>query len=616
MLLNIIREYGIVWIFYRIIYVLKLKILKIFPITEKLYEKKIDIKRIDIFNTNSHELKNFLKKLPQKDKKKIVEGADKVIDGKIKAFTSLELNYGNPIKWNYNPLTDFEIDNTMKWYKIPDFKKEQGDIKVIWEPSRFSHFYLLSRAYLLTNNEKYYLAFSTQIKEWLKQNPYSYGANYKCGQEASLRMINVLMNYSIFKNENLISKEDEENIKQFIKNNYKKVISNFFYAHKCVKNNHTFTELTGLIIGAWCIKDNKRLEQLEKLLNNEIKEQFFKDGGYKQYSFTYQRFSLNIIECILKLNEKTNISLDEESKERILKSVLLMNQFLNTDGDLPNYGSNDGALIFPVTSCSYRDFRPVLNTIYKLLKGKVLYKEGKYDEELIWFCKESKYKELEKIEKKSINYPKAGLFKLSLKNGLIMLVLNDFKNRPGQMDQMHLDLWYKGINVFCDSGTYSYADELGKKMALTKAHNTVLIDDKDQMAKKGAFFIYNWSKSKIIEFNKEIFKGTMISKNGYIHTREIKIEENGFSLKDEVVGDGKECNSYIHTPCDVKITENGFILFNNNELLLKVRVKGEISVQKSYRSLFYKKKDEINCVIIKNKIKNRLCINKIDITLK
>ncbi len=47
-----------------------------------------------------------------------------------------------------------------------------------------------------------------------------------------------------------------------------------------------------------------------------------------------------------------------------------------------------------------------------------------------------------------------------------MTVLQNFKTRPAQMDQLHVDLWHKGINVLCDSGTYSYATEIGNKMAL------------------------------------------------------------------------------------------------------------------------------------------------------
>ena len=112
----------------------------------------------------------------------------------------------------------------MKWYKIPDFDKERGDIKVIWEASRFSHFITLARAYLLTGNEKYYKAFNSQLTDWLDKNKYSFGANYKCSQECSLRMVNALLAYSIFKASGIIVPVDSGNMKLLVHRCYKKIL--------------------------------------------------------------------------------------------------------------------------------------------------------------------------------------------------------------------------------------------------------------------------------------------------------------------------------------------------------------------------------------------------------
>ena len=87
-------------------------------------------------------------------------------------------------------------------------------------------------------------------------------------------MINALITYSVFKTCGFTSKKDEDNLYKLVEGSYKKVLSNFFYAHKCIKNNHTLSEITGLIIGAWCCADNKNLERAYKLLNEEIEKQF------------------------------------------------------------------------------------------------------------------------------------------------------------------------------------------------------------------------------------------------------------------------------------------------------------------------------------------------------
>ena len=376
MIKSLLNEYGMSWVFNRSLYSAKLKLMRALPATESLFEKKVNIKRIDIFDIDVSEIESFLKTISDVDKMKIIQVADKAIEGRIQAFSSIELDYDNPINWHLNPITGVEVDNNIKWYRIPDFDSTRGDIKVVWEVSRFTHFFYFARAYMITKDKKYYNAFSQQLDNWLKENPYSYGANFKCGQEATLRMINTIMAYSVFRAYGLTKNYDEVNLKELVKGSYKKVLSNFFYAQKCIKNNHTLSEITGLIIGAWCCDDKVALKKSYHLMNNEIDSQFMKDGGYIQYSFNYQRFALQIMEFVLKISNKTGLCLSDHSLDLIKKSALLMYQLQDDTGDVSNYGSNDGALIFPVTACGYRDFRPVLNTIYILTQGERLYELG------------------------------------------------------------------------------------------------------------------------------------------------------------------------------------------------------------------------------------------------
>lgn len=615
MIESIIKEYGIPWVLNRLLYFAKLKIMETIPSSETLFEKTVNIKRIDIFDINTYRLEKFLTSLPEKKKKEIITIADKAIEGKIKAFSSIELDYGNPINWHYNPLTKTEVNNNLKWYKIPDFDYKRGDIKVIWEASRFTHFFYFARAYLITKNQKYYDAFSYQLSNWLRENEYSYGANYKCGQEASLRMINALIVYSVFKSCGIYNPIDIENLYKLVKESYKKILSNFFYAHKCIKNNHTLSEITGLIVGAWCSDDKIKLKRAYELLDKEIKSQFLIDGGYVQYSFNYQRFALQLMELILKISKKINIQVSGKSKSLIKNSVLLMYQMQDDSGDVANYGSNDGALIFPVTSCGYRDFRPVINTIYALLEDKRIYNEGHYDEELLWFIDKS-IEDIAEIKRISSKFSQSGFYSLRRENGFLMVVLQNYKTRPAQMDQLHIDIWHRGKNILCDSGTYSYATEIGTQLVLTAAHNTVKVNNKEQMKKHGPFLIYNWTSSKDVIHNSTSFSGTMISKNGYEHTRAIKITPWGYSINDTVIGIANYCEFYFHTPFEVKIIQKGFELLDEGVVVCKVGVdSNDIVINKACRSLYYLKKEEIKRISVRCNMNGNKCHIQFDIKL-
>ena len=596
---SLLTEYGILWVINRSLYSVKLKMMRAMPITENLFEKKVEIKRIDIFQVDTNEIETFLNDISNGEKKEIIQIADDAVEGKLKGFSSIELNYGNPINWHLNPITKNEVDKNIKWYKIPDFDPVRGDIKAIWEASRLTHFFYFARAYMITKDVKYYKAFSIQTSDWIKQNSYSYGPNYKCGQEATLRMMNALIAYSVFRSYGLVTKEDVVNLKKLVEGSYKKVISNFFYAHKCIKNNHTLSEITGLIIGAWCSEDENALKRSYQLMDKEIENQFMNDGGYIQYSFNYQRFALQIMEFVLKISEITGIELSDQSKVLIEKSVLQMYHLQDETSDVPNYGSNDGALIFPLTTSNYRDFKPVLNTVHAVLKGKRLYDQGNYDEELLWFSDiDIRNMPYAGIQRKSVSYGDSGFYSLRHKDGYLMIVLQDFKTRPAQMDQMHIDLWYKGVNILCDSGTYSYASDLGKQLTLTAAHNTVKIDNKEQMKKHGQFLIYDWASAQDIEINDNYFKGTMKSKNGYSHTRVINKDSVGYSIEDYVVGDVENYEVLFHTPCEIEKNEHGLDLFFDNKLIAKIITKDEIQVSQSYRSLYYLKKEKVTRISI------------------
>lgn len=590
----ILSEYGFVWGINRALYSVKLRIMGIAPPIEKWYEKQTQYPmRLNLFQINVDSLRSFIKEgLCDDDKKELIRTADKVCKGIITGFSSIELDYGNPVDWQFSPLTGKRCDEKKKWYQIPDFDKDRGDIKVIWEASRFSHFITLSRAYLLTGDEKYYKAFSIQLKEWLEKNTYSYGANFKCGQECSLRMVNTLLAFTIFCQTGIATDADASCVKDLIDRCYRKVLSNFFYAYKCIKNNHTISELMGMIVGAWCCNDKAQLEKGYTLLDEVIEEQFTTDGGYRQFSFNYQRLALQDLEVIMSISKKTGIELSERSKNKIKNSVILMYQCQDECGDVPNYGANDGALVFPVTSCGYRDFRPVINTAYALVSGKQLYDRGIHQEELQWFSggKAIREFEIEKKEKLSSQFPAAGLFTLRGRNSWAMVVSNDFHSRPAHMDQLHFDLWIDGINVLCDTGTYSYASGEGRLLVRNESHNTALVENRAQMNSRGPFLIYDWSKRELGKCDDTSFFGKMVSVNGYEHARKIKQIGASYEITDKV---NKDYTVIFHTPCDVRLKDGKAVLLKDGKILCEIESNGEMKLHRSHRSLYYLKKEDI-----------------------
>ena len=605
MLKKVISEFGINWILCRVLYSTKLILLRRVPAAERLFEHKVDIRRLNILTDNTAQIECFIKSLPSEIQQSLLQIADHACEGTIKGFSSVKLSYGLPINWQLNPLTNKTCDSHAKWYQIPDFDRERGDIKVVWEISRFSHFITLARAYLVSEDKKYYEAFREQLSAWLEKNPYSYGANFKCGQECALRMMNALLAYNVFHFKGVTNEEDKRNLFELISRCYRKIISNVFYAHRCIKNNHTISELAGMIIGAWCTYDIKRLKRAYKILDNVIAEQFSNDGGYTQFSLNYQRMVFQVLEYVFYVSKRTGISLSDASVERIKNSILLLYQCQDSIGDVPNYGSNDGALVFPVSASGYRDFRPVLGSLYGMLFKKRLFDRGIYDEEALWFGENLEQFSEANERRVSAAFPDAGLFTMREEHFWMMIVLNDYKKRPAHMDQLHIDLWVDGINVLCDCGTYSYADRKGEALVLTEAHNTAKVDGIEQMNKMGAFFIYNWTNRCAFKKSDSDFIGRMRSQNGYIHERRIKQRKNGLDIFDTLEAKKDVGFSLIlHTPCNIIREEGRLLLFYRDRHILTIEGTLEIEVRDGIRSVYYLSAESISQICFKGRLKS------------
>lgn len=459
---KIAKNKGINWILFRTSYELKKRtgiMKKRFPTIEltdddlinKILDQDIKSKSKLVDKIKSERTKFFfesencnkyneylVQNLNEKEKDDLIKIADEAINGNILCFSKWEASYGNPIKWNINPVTNYEWTKDKHWVDIEELSKESGDVKFVWEASRFPQFYYYIRAYILTKDEKYVEAYWDQINSWIRENPYNMGINWKCGQEVAFRMFAWIFGLYIFIDS---PHSTNERIFNLIKNLYQSVIrieDNIDFAIKAVQNNHSISEAAGLFTFGVLFpyfKDSERLiNKGIKYLEQEGLKQIYADGSYIQNSMNYQRLMLQDYAWCYRLAEKNNITFSSKLTGKINKAINFLYQMQDEEtGRLPNYGANDGALIFPLTSCDYLDYRPQLNTINYIINGIRLYEQGKYDEELIWFCG------LEAIEsnlissaiRESKGFKMGGYYTFRNNNSFGMIKCGNHKNRQG-----------------------------------------------------------------------------------------------------------------------------------------------------------------------------------------
>jgi hypothetical protein len=125
-------------------------------------------------------------------------------------------------------------------------------------------------------------------------------------------------------------------------------------------------------------------------------------------------------------------------------------------------------------------------------------------------------------------------------------------DRPSHADQLHVDLWWRGLNIAQDAGTYLYNANppWNNSLTHTAVHNTVMVDGIEQMSRAGRFLYLDRAQGKILanEQATKDFGGRIIARHdgylrlGIFHNRSITATPDG----GWVVEDSIEMDKNIH----------------------------------------------------------------------
>lgn len=485
---------------------------------------------------------------------------EKILEGQVCFFSNEWKELGRNYNWVTNPMTGFKYDITKHWSQINDFDPENGDIKDVWEKSRFT--YLLSVLRYDHHFEEDHSEFVfSEIESWIAHNPINQGPNWKCSQEISLRLFNWSYALAFYKNSAALTEERWKKIQHVIYWSLHHVYQHINFSRIAVRNNHAITETLCLAVSEilfpfipetqkWARKGRKWFEQ-------EIACQVYEDGTFLQFSMNYHRVVIQLLSLGLSLTEKNHKPFSKTVHERAYKSVDFLYQCLQEEnGYLPNYGNNDGALFFQLTEMDYRDYRPQLNTLHHMLTGQELYTGKNLSEDSTWVFNENFAASLfPPLQKKygPLSFPIGGFYLLREKDTFTFIRCGNHKDRPAQADNLHLDIWYKGENVLRDSGTYKYntKNEFQEYFSGTAGHNTVMIGKHSQMLKGSRFMWFYWTQANFLGWEelegKYTFKGE-ISAFRYLnpditHNRNVVKYKNASHW--EVTDKIKECDDDI-----------------------------------------------------------------------
>ncbi len=457
--------------------------------------------------------------------------------GKIRIFNNRFFDLGSPLNWNRNVLSGRRLESTAHWSKITDAGSD--DIKGVWEASRFSWVFPLVRAWIIEGSDSYPETFWKLLEDWMEKNPPNQGPQWMCGQEAAMRLMAVAYALQAFRNHSATTDKRIVLTTQLAEATANRISGHLSYAISQA-NNHGISEAVGLFTAGvlWpnCPQSSEwRAKGIETLLP-QIQSLVNADGGFSQHSTNYHRLFLHLMiwaEVVLRSEKQT---FPEVTLKKIRAATKFLSDLLDDEGNVPRYGADDGACLFPLTGSSHDDFRPVINTAQILFLGSRL-STGPWDEEALLLCGPISTTSVDCSNKDFVDKPISGvsIFRNQL-GSLFFRNPTQFRHRPSHADQLHVSLKWGNEWVAEDMGTFSYNSKLaGADGSIANQHNVVTINNQNPMRRFSRFLWLPWTKCRRLVKPNQI-SAVHTGYPNYSCERTIQKLPQGFIIIDKIKG--------------------------------------------------------------------------------
>lgn len=518
-----------------------------------------------------------------------INAADKVCSHSFDLLGSGPTNLGPKINWH----SDFKSGHQFNFNSyFMDFRPAPYpggyDIKVPWELSRCQHFTWLGQAYWFSKSEKYAQEFVDQVTDWIKTNPWPHGVNWASTMDVAIRLVNWLWGYRLFAESPTLTPSVRLTFHKSMLIHGRHIYENL-EKHGEVVGNHYLSNLAALAyLGILCPEFNESrlwrdfaLSEMEQ----EIKRQVYPDGVNFEASTCYHRLVLEIFLSVTILAQNVGHRFSRSYLTTLEKMVEVVMYLSQPDGRTPQIGDNDNGRfhrlrIWDDSEREWADFR------YILAVGATMFNREDFAvvasqewHEALWLigqkavdsmslCSTRTYK------LKSRSFTHSGFY--ILREYDKHLTINAGPNgQNGYGGHAHngllgITLHSDGQDWLVDPGTYLYTYDYGarNRFRSTKYHNTVTIDDKEQVPftqnARDIFRLPDLAKPKLLKwvtkdeydlFSAEHY-GYLRLKPSAVHRRTVFFDKLSgvWLMHDELISKAHySCSSTLHLAPDLYV---------------------------------------------------------------
>jgi hypothetical protein len=455
----------------------------------------------------------WLAQLPRKfDEERYRRAADRILTGSFDVLSLRGAQLGFPPRWNVDPRTGIEAP--LVFGKELDYRKRSlvGDVKYLWEPNRHLELVTLAQAWHLTREERYLAGCRTLLESWFNQCPYPRGVNWCVSLEHAVRLVNWSFAWFLLGGEHsaLFAGEEGRAFRgRWLESIYQHChfIPRHWSRHSSA-NNHLLGEATGLFVAAltWPLwpESAQWARQARAELESQALEQTFADGVNREQAIWYHHAVADMMLVSGLVARANQCDFGEDYWNRLEMMLEFIASIMDVGGNVPMIGDADaGVLVRFAPDADLDVFRSLLATGAVLFRRPAMrVKAGEFDDKTRWLLGDAAEATFSSIDASKAfpvrrAFPEGGYFILGegFETSREVKLVADAGPlgylaiaAHGHADALAFTLSVGGEPILVDPGTFSYSAMPWRRyFRSTAAHNTVVVDDRDQSEYGGSF---------------------------------------------------------------------------------------------------------------------------------
>lgn len=446
---------------------------------------------------------------------RLLRKADDVAARHLSYFNLERQHIGEPVDWH----RDHSSTKSSSRKAIPrvDYRNfaVNGDCKHVWEPNRHHHFVVLARAWVTTQDPRYAETLLDQLAEWIKDNPFGFGMNWKSPLELGVRLINWVFALELIRGSGLVRGPLWEAIHRSIYHHYWEIRRKTSRGSSA--NNHLIGELAGVFVAASYLPGlpdaRETVEETRAALAEELLRQTYADGCTREHALGYQFFVIQFYLICALVGSWTGNDFRADYLAR-LQAMVEFVAALGAGGPLPMFGDADDGYVLDLGD-GPTDVGALMDLGCRLFDlSDNARRQARPSEAAFWLFGQPDHDVPERPgaapDLPPVAFEDSRYYLLQGRRGRDAIsIFFDCAElgygaiaAHGHADALAFALRAHGEQLLIDPGTYDYFTHPPWRnyFRSTAAHNTVEVDGLDQSVMSGPFLWGQRARARLVEW--------------------------------------------------------------------------------------------------------------------